>query len=373
MNISNMPGIFKIAHESEAAVKMVGRHGIGKTQIVKQFGKEYNFHVEVLQLPLMEEGDLMGIPVTEERHGAKITTWAKPVWVQRIDQATEKGIPSIIFLDELGRASTAIRQIALQMVLENKLQEHSLGVVNGLQTLFVVADNPSDEYDTEDFDPALESRFMTFNVEASVNDWLKYARSKEVLPVITDYLAEFPEKLHFQTESDDDKGTDPRSWEKLSDILKNTPEGFKHLNAIITSKLGRTVGANFMHFFNNYVKIVKPQDIMKELKDMPLETEKEQRAAAKKLEKITQGMEVLSQKELANKMLNEHFKNKDKVTVGAIIAYVASLNKETTASVLKDWKESDNKKEHDFYFGPFNETTPNRWLLQELLAVVLEK
>ena len=369
MNIGKMKEIFAIAHAAKQGVKIVGKHGIGKSVIVSQFAKENGFHCEILQLPLMEEGDLMGIPTISEVDGVKVTTWAKPIWLQRMDEATKAGIPSVLFLDELGRASVGIRQVALQLVLENRLQEHSLGVVNGLPTIKIVADNPSDEYDTAEFDAALESRFMSFNVEASIEDFLKYASGAEMLPVITDYLAEFHEKLHFQPDTEGDKGSDPRSWEALSDILKVT----KNENLVypcIVSKIGKTVGASFHHFYNNYVKVVKPEDIMKIIGDASIKTEKEQRAMAKKLGKLTKTIEVISAQELANKMVKLNKKTPKKVSAEAVLVYIASLNLESAAGILKSWKNSSDKDQTEYYYGSIQTAQDKRWFSKMLISNV---
>lgn len=367
MRIALMKEVFEIAHKSNAAVKMIGRHGIGKSKVPEEFAKENGFHFEVLQLPLMDEGDLMGNPITEETEFGKVTTWAMPVWLQRVAQKTKEGIPSIIFLDELGRANPGIRQVALQMVLEHRLQEHSLGVVDGLPSLMIVADNPSDEYDTADADPALESRFMSFNVEAHIDDFLKFAAKAGMLPVVTDYLAEYTENLHFRSDDDTDKGTDPRAWEKISDILKNTPKNSPLLLSIILSKLGQTVGNHFFHYFKNYIDIVKPEDIVALLEGVEIKTEKQQRAAAKKLSKTTKKIEVGVAQELANKMLREFLKGSDTITAELIAVYSFSLNLELMAGIFRTWKDSKEESESDFYFNELQEATPNRWLLLETI------
>jgi len=367
MVIGQMKDVFTVAHAAGQAVKMVGKHGIGKSVVVTQFAKENGYHCEVLQLPLMEEGDLMGIPTISEVDGVQVTTWAMPVWLQRIKKATEAGIPSILFLDELGRASVGIRQVALQMVLENRLQEHSLGEVDGLPTIKVVADNPSDEYDTAEFDSALESRFMSFTVEAGIDDWLKYARKVEILPVITDYLAEFHEKLHFQPESEGDKGSDPRSWEALSDILK-VNKSDKLLYSLIVSKIGKTVGLNFNHFMSNYINVVKPEDIMKIIGKSEIKSEKQQKAMAKKLGKTTKKIEVISAQELAQKMIK--LAQKGEISNEAVVVYVASLNLESAAGILKSLKNSDDKSESEYYYGDFQTGQDKRWFLKELISNV---
>jgi len=366
MDIGKMKDVLGIAHKSQNAVHMIGDAGIGKTEIVKQFGIEQGYHVEVLQLTVMDTGDLIGMPIVEETKHGKITTWAKPVWLQRVNKANEDGKHVIVFLDELGRSSTEIRQASLQMVLEGKIQEHTLGEYNGLKSLIVVADNPSDDYDTADFDAALEDRFITLNVETSVEGFLKYAREKGLEPVITDFLAEFPERLLYKPESDDEKGSTPRAWEALSRILKATPKDSEILYPLITAKVGKTIGSSFLHYFNNYINVLGVADIVNHLKDSDIKTEKGQRKAAKSLRKVTEKMEVISATELAEKLLNSYFNNKDDVTAEVIAVYVISLNREVGVGILKNWKEGDDKH-RNFYVTDFTAATPDKWFIKEIL------
>ena len=373
MNITQITKAFSIAHKAEDNVHIVGKHGLGKTEIVKQWAQEKGFHLEVLQLPILETSDLVGMPdITETKHG-KVTTFAKPEWIARIHEANANGQHAVIFLDELGRASLDIRQASLQLVLEKKVNEHSIGEVDGLPTLCIVADNPSDEYDTADFDMALEDRFMTFeNVEADITEWLKYARANSVLPVISDYLAEYAEKLHWTPESDGEKGSSPRAWKKLSDGIKEAiAEGEEDfVYSIITSKVGKTVGANFFHFYNNYIDIVKPKDIIKAIGEAKLDTEKEQRAAAKKLKKVTKDIEVIAAQELAAKLFSEIAKGMDSKV---LLVYFASLNKEIAASILKDWKDPKDdteSPESKYYYNEFlSDQGDSLWFIKEIVAL----
>jgi len=358
MNLSKITTAIDIAYKSGDNVHMIGPHGIGKSEIVTQWGKENGYHVEVLQLPILEVSDLIGMPDIVETKFGKVTTWAAPEWVHRIHEVNANGQPAIIFLDELGRASMDIRQASLQMVLEKKVNEHVFEDV-----VFVVADNPSDAYDTADFDMALEDRFQTYNVEANITDWLKYARKAGVLDVVTDYLAEYDEKLHFTPESDGEKGSSPRAWKKLSDGLTvNKDEDFVY--SLITAKVGKTVGANFFHYYNNYIKVVKVEDIVKAIGKSKIDTEDAQRKTAKKLSKITKDIEVISAQELAQKLLTSM--DKDGVSNEIVLTYLASLNLEVAAGVLKGWKESKEENESSFYLGGFITAQPNKWFIREL-------
>ncbi len=84
MNIESMKEVLNIAHKAQSAVHMIGDHGIGKTEIVKQFAESQGYHCEVLQLTVMDTGDLIGIPETIEKDGERVTAWAKPIWLQEL-------------------------------------------------------------------------------------------------------------------------------------------------------------------------------------------------------------------------------------------------------------------------------------------------
>ncbi len=367
MNVIKLKTALTIAHAAQDHVHCVGAHGMGKTEIVKQWAKENNYHIEVLQLPILEVADLVGMPIIEDTKYGKVTSWAAPEWIMRIHEANSNGKHCIIFADELGRASADIRNASLQMVLEGTINSHSCGELDGLKSLWVVADNDSDEYDTAEFDMALEDRFQSYHVEAGVDEWLKYARINDVISVVSDYIAEMPEKLQFKPETDNDKGSSPRAWKKLSDGLKVCKDD-TFIYSLIVSKIGKTVGANFHHFYNNYTKVVKPEDIMKIIGDTAIVTEKAQRAMAKKLGKLTKSIEVISANELGMKM--KKLASKGKIPNEAVLVYVASLNLESAAGFLKSLKNSSEKSDTEFYYGAIQTAQDKRWFSKELIANV---
>lgn len=87
MNITDTKGIFKAAHEADDSVLMIGLHGIGKSDVVKTFGKENNFHVETLFLNMMDVGDLLGMPRTVENGTSVKTVWSEADWFQNCTDA----------------------------------------------------------------------------------------------------------------------------------------------------------------------------------------------------------------------------------------------------------------------------------------------
>jgi len=364
MKISQMKQILKVHHLANDAVRMVGKHGMGKSQIVEQFAKENNYHIETLFLSQNEVADLIGIPIQENG----VTYWSKPVWLKRMEDASKEGRHCVLFLDELSRAPLEVRQSALQLVLEGRIHEHKLPEKDGLRTLIVAADNPSDEYQTDELDPALLDRFGNYEVEVDVQGWLNWARKNSVNPVIMDYVAEFPDKLHFLPEDDTDKGATPRSWAKLSAIVSNFNEIDKGLQySVIVSKIGSVVGSSFFHYYNNYIKVLKPEDIEKMLKGKNLKTEEGIIEAAKEISEKTQKLEAISAVELANKMKEKARKSKKWNNI--LTTYLESLNVEICVSIIKTWKEgSEDEKDSEFYFD-WASTVPNAFLFRKILKV----
>ena len=356
-----MTGIFALAQASEDSVHMVGLHGIGKSKVVEQYCKEKDIHLEILMLSQNEVADLIGMPV--EKDG--ITYWSKPVWLHRMEEASKAGKKCTLFLDELARAPLEVRQSALQLVLDHRIHEHHLPKDEmGLDSLVIGADNPSDEYQTDELDPALLDRFMTYKVETDVRGWLKWARANNIESVITDFLADFPEKLHWMAEDQsNDKGSTPRAWAKLSSIMKNikmVPDN-QHLS-VIESKVGQTVGSSFFQFYVDYAKVMKVDDVLKAIGKAKISTADEQKKVASKISKLTKAMEQISASELAQKIKDGIGDDEQpKVTADVLTTYLASLNMEIMQSIYKNWKEDSDTEE--FYYEWAREV-PDRWIFR---------
>jgi len=365
MKITQMKDIFKVCQLSNDSVRMVGLHGIGKSQIVEEFASENNFHIETLFLSQQEVADLIGIPT--EADG--VTYWSKPVWLKRMEDANSEGKQCICFLDEISRASLEVRQSALQLVLEGKIHEHQLPKINGIKTFVVAADNPSDLYQTDELDPALLDRFANFNVEVDVKGWLDWARKNKLQSVVTDYIAEYPEKLHFMPEDENDLGATPRSWAKLSDIVSNfdiVPEAVQY--NLIIGKVGGTCGNSFFHFFKNYIKVIKPKDLKDMIENVKplneINTVEDFKEVAKSIQEKTQDIEAITAQELAEKLkgLIEETDSSDMEKILTI--YLDSLNIEVMVSIIKGWKE--NKETQSFYMK-WSDNVPGLYIFKKII------
>lgn len=199
-------------------------HGIGKSQVVRQLGRELGFKPEDIidrRLSQMSEGDVIGLPSTD----GETTRFNPPDWYRAACRS-----PKVLFLDELNRATPEVMQACFQIVLDRELNGCKLHP----QTRVYAAINNSAAYNVNEIDPALLDRFWVIDLNPDTQDWLAWARSnltdndkkegllgeQHVHPTIIDHIATTDKWL------DPPKNGEPgavspsrRSWERLSQAL----------------------------------------------------------------------------------------------------------------------------------------------------------
>lgn len=333
--------VLKVAFMAEDAVLLEGPHGIGKSQIVEQFSNDNKMHMFPLFLSTQETGDLIGIPNDTVIEGEVVTTWSKPTWLKEMELMAAKGIHCVLFLDELNRAPLDVRQSALQLVLEGKIHEHQLPVVNGVKTLVVSAINPADDYQVQELDPALLDRFLCLTLKADSVEWLEWARNNNVIQAVRDFVAEFPDRLHYTP--NEGKGPTPRAWAKLSALLQNA----KDLNVaknvlfdIIVGRLGNEVGAQFYGYYENYTEVIKADDIEDYIVSIDDES-----THIEKLGEMTKeqfhSVEAIRKHEICNELAERHIGNE---TGKIALVYIYSLEMEIKIAFLKGFRDANPEK-----------------------------
>ena len=194
-----------------------GRHGVGKSQIVYQIAEQRGLPVVERRASQMTDGDLLGIPdTTVTAMGNKATTWNAPDWI-----VTACEEPVVLFLDEVDRATTEVRQGLFELTDSRKIN----GWVLHEDTLIVAAVNGGEhgaQYQVGEMDPAELDRWTVFDVEPSVEDWLKWANNNgNIDPVLWDFINHNRMHLEHVGEFEPNKVyPSRRSWERFSVTAK---------------------------------------------------------------------------------------------------------------------------------------------------------
>jgi hypothetical protein len=338
MDIYYAKSVIKAAMMAGDTVIQEGKHGIGKSQVVNQFAKEENLFKVDLFLSNQDIGDLIGIPDTIMIDGEKVTTWSVPIWLQRMRMAAALGQVCILHLDELNRAPVDIRNGAMQLILEGKIHEHELPIVNLQKTMIVASINPADDYQVDELDPAMLDRFLFISVEAVAETWLIHAREVDVNSVVRDFISEYPDRLHW-TPADGGIGSTPRSWTKLGKYMDNVdqiPEEI--LFQIMKGKVGTEIASQFYAFYEHYIDVIKVEDIEKVVNDN-VDTVQDIEELGGLIHDLMHKTEAIQKSDLAIQLANKYMPKDD---IMVFLAYLYSLDIEICVAFLKGYKKDDN-------------------------------
>lgn len=278
-----------------------GPPGISKSETVKQVARKHNLKVIDIRLTQMEPTDLRGIPVPVEKqihawdeqgnpildaNGDQITEdkvavrWAIPemfptakpgsnktvieelVW----NPETKKMEPhrydgAIILLDELPNAAPSVQAGSYQLVLDGQLGEYK---VPGNVVVMAAGNRLTDKGGTFKMPTPLMNRFTHIEMVSDFDGWQKYALNAGFHPAVVGYLTTHKQQLfEFNPQSATNGFATPRSWEAVSDILRedtNLPE--QVLTAMIAGTVGEACAFPFMSYMKMAYSLPNPSDIL---------------------------------------------------------------------------------------------------------------
>ena len=241
-------------------VLLRGRHGVGKSEVVYQFAKMVDLPVVERRASQMTEGDLVGLPKIENGR----TEFMGPAWFL---DACEK--PVVLFLDEVDRAVTEVRQGIFELTDSRKIFGKHLHP-DTLLFAAVNGGNHAAQYQVADMDPAELDRWVVFDVEPSVEDFLNWGK-ENLHSVMWDFCNQ--NRSHLQHEDNFEPGKvypSRRSVKRLNDCLEKADlldkEDADLVNVYHLSNAfcGSEFAVVFRDFVQNYERQVSVEDILRD-------------------------------------------------------------------------------------------------------------
>jgi len=259
MNITQLKESLPFLIKADLVPNIIGKHGIGKSSVVAQYAKEngYSFHPFFLG-QMNDTGDLLGLPEFDrDSEGRAVSTsFIHP-------KKLPKKARSILFFDELNRASKDLLQAIFQLALEGTIHDYSLPEDSAI----IMAMNPAtDDYAVLDFaDKAFADRFVHINLDPTHEEFHAFMNSKYgSSSSISDFLrqqTELLEETDLKSISLDFVKPSRRSWDRLQK-LENTgmPEAlFREAGMGIVGTVAMLAYSNFKE---TKVKVLKGVDIL---------------------------------------------------------------------------------------------------------------
>lgn len=259
-----------------------GRHGIGKSESAYEIAQGLgdfmgldvpDLKVVELRASQMNEGDLLGLPFLED----DVTVFKPPSWFRDCQES-----PCLLVLDELNRASTQVKQALMQLTDSHGLAGKSLHS----DTRIVGAVNTGVDYNVADMDPAELDRWVVWDVEPTIEDWILWAKRKVFLaydkkkgfiqgstqnvePVIIDFVQKDVRALEHEGMFEPDQVyPSRRSWKRFSDVVRssginlNKKENATKVFNLLTGFVGEDVAIRFREYMINLEQQLGAEDIL---------------------------------------------------------------------------------------------------------------
>jgi hypothetical protein len=209
----------KIIKTQFGVLYVKGKPGTGKSAIMKKIAENEGWNFIDLRLSEVDESDFL-VPKVVENEDGTYTTHRSVMDIFR--QANQE--PTLIFFDELNRATQAVRNAALQVLLDRTVGQYRLN-----DNVFMASAGNLGEEDgceVEEFENALKGRLITFKHELSFPEWKEAYADKNINPVIVSFLENSPEYMFKIPAENEDAYPSPRSWDFLSKYIeKNFGKG----------------------------------------------------------------------------------------------------------------------------------------------------
>lgn len=228
-----------------------GPPGIGKSDVIKQVGKELGVDVIDIRLSLMDPTDLRGVPMVIDGEAK----WVKPSFLPKNED-------SIMFFDELNHAPPSVQSAAYQIILDGRIGEHTLPD----NTIRIAAGNQKgDGILGYDLPLPLKNRFVHIEMRCDSDAWLEWAEKEEIDSRIIAFIYSKPELL-----MDLPKGQDtqkaygfptPRSWAFASTIIKGA-EDLNELRSMVEGAIGKKTASIFLTHIRMVSEYKSPQFIL---------------------------------------------------------------------------------------------------------------
>jgi MoxR-like ATPase len=215
-----------------------GRPGVGKSQLVRELAAAIGASLYDVRLTTIEPQDLRGLPYYD--HAAKKTRWYRP---EDLPEAEDR--PAVLFLDELTAASPYLQPTVYGLLQERRIGRHALPAA----VMIVAAGNSvEDGALAYEMGTALSDRLIHMLVRADPADWLdNYAAPRGLHPAVIAFVKTRADLLE-TTERALAEGrmiaTTPRSWERVSDIVKAIPDR-RLRDVMVAGAVGEAVAAEF--------------------------------------------------------------------------------------------------------------------------------
>ena len=241
-NLSQKERLYHNMMKANSGVLYIkGKPGFAKSSIARSIADKMGFQYIDVRLSMVDETDIGLFPyLSDEGNSQKTVNYAIPKWAL---QANEK--PTILHFEELNRASLAIRNAALGILMERTIGEFKFN-----SNVYMMASGnmgEDDNCEVEEFDGALNNRLIHIDHYITIDEWVTEFAQGRVHQTVIDFIKANPGEFD-KVGNDSNAYASPRSWTFLSDYIatnfgmeSNSKEWLKEVQQIGNGYVGKSI------------------------------------------------------------------------------------------------------------------------------------
>ena len=174
----------------DTTVLAQGEMGIGKSSILKILQERHpDYFVCYGDMTTKDVGDFL-IPKIRSLNDTEVTSF-----IPNEEFGFHLNKPIILMLDEIGKASKAVMNACLRLMLERKLGTYALPEVNGKKSIVFATTNLAQEGIGDMLPPHARNRMTVVKVsKPNAEDWIEgYALDNNIAPEVILTVKQFPQ------------------------------------------------------------------------------------------------------------------------------------------------------------------------------------
>lgn len=250
MKPSDLKKLLMKAIPAHLPVLIVGRPGVGKTDIVTQVAEELKMRVIMFHPVVCDPTDFKGLP-------AIVSGEAKFLPYNDLKELVETEEDTIAFFDDYGQAPMAVQAASMQLFLSRRVNTHKISE----KVVFVAATNDrKHNAGVYNILSPVKSRFSTIiELEPSLEDWCQWASENGIPSSIINFIRFVPAHLkNTATTQEIENLPSPRTIAFAGKLVK---AGIVDLESI-SGAVGNACAKEMLNFIRKEGKLPKFEDIM---------------------------------------------------------------------------------------------------------------
>ena len=188
-----------------------GSPGIGKTDVLKACAKKLGFDLMISHPVISEPTDYKGLP-------ALVNNVAEFLPYGDLRRMLDAKKELVVLFDDLGQVPATVQAAIMQITLERQIGEHK---ISPFVRFLIATNNRKDKAGVAGILTPLVNRFTLLDIEADVNDWVKWALQNAVPVELIAFLRFKPELINTFESKADVSFASPRSITMLGGWIKS--------------------------------------------------------------------------------------------------------------------------------------------------------